>query len=103
MTNSNCPTCNQPIKQSSEKYADAVYAVEKEYRDLADEIENDLDLPKEDRQSMIKMYKSDADDFKKIADLIMAKKFKEAGDEARMMDTSPRESIPDDVWEFLVP
>jgi ribosomal protein L32E len=54
-----------------------------------------------DEEDMLRMYREDLKDLKKIRTLIKNRKFKEAWKKARGLDTAVREEIPDNVYEFL--
>lgn len=56
-----------------------------------------------DDASMIKMFRADASDFRRIAALIRIGKIKEAGRIAYSMDTAPRERIPQAIWNLVCP
>lgn len=50
---------------------------------------------------MVSMIRSDAKDFRKVAKLLRESKVKEAFMVAQCMDTSPRERIPDEIWNAM--
>jgi hypothetical protein len=54
-----------------------------------------------DDASMIKMYDDDAKDLYAIAALIDAGSFVEALSKSQRLDTVVRETIPDNVWDWL--
>lgn len=64
-------------------------------RNLDAELQGDKD------PGMLKMYREDIKDLKKVRTLIKNKKYAEAYKKAWQMDTAVRECIPDMVWEFL--
>jgi len=51
-------------------------------------------------KSMIDMYKGDADDMRAGAELMKQGKFIEAHEKFSYMDTSAREKVPDNAWNY---
>ena len=51
--------------------------------------------------AMLKMYAADRKDMRKVLSLYIQGKWTEAGDVARRMDTSPREYIPETIWNHI--
>ena len=51
---------------------------------------------------MIAMILGDAKDYREIAQLLRLNKIAEASDLAASLDTSPRETIPDSVWNVMM-
>lgn len=85
-------------KKARNEYAKIMTAFAKQY--LADGIEdwkND-----EDSESMIRMTRADARDYRMIGRLLREKGAKEALAHARSLDTAARECVPDQVWDAMV-
>ena len=55
----------------------------------------------QDKESLLEMYKHDQEILLEIADYIDSNKDTEAYELAMSLDTALRESIPDNVWEYL--
>tara|TARA_R110000824_G_scaffold118090_2_gene270241 strand:- start:1899 stop:2174 length:276 start_codon:yes stop_codon:yes gene_type:complete len=86
---------NQLTRQEAHKHAKAMRKFAAEYRaDGLKQWKGEAD--------MIAMILGDAKDYRKIAQLLRLNKIGEASDLAHSMDTSPRETIPDSVWNVMI-
>jgi hypothetical protein len=72
-------------------------------RAVADSHDNETceHVEPEDREGMLEMYRGDARDLRKVADLVEALRFKAAHEKAWSMDTAARECIPDEAWQLI--
>lgn len=85
---------NKLTRQEAQKHAKVMREFAAEYR--ADGLKE-----WKDEADMIAMILGDAKDYRKIAQLIRLNKVAEAADLAQSLDTSPRETIPDSVWNVM--
>tara|TARA_R110000822_G_scaffold21989_11_gene69563 strand:- start:4210 stop:4485 length:276 start_codon:yes stop_codon:yes gene_type:complete len=86
---------NKLTRQQAQKHAKVMREFAAKYR--ADGLKE-----WKDEADMIAMILGDAKDYRKIAQLLRLNKIGEASDLAQSMDTSPRETIPDSVWNVMI-
>jgi len=86
---------DKPTRQEAQKLAKAMRKFAAEYR--ADGLKEWKGEP-----DMMAMILGDAKDYREIARLLRLNKIGEASDLASSLDTSPRETIPDSIWNVMI-